>query len=527
MHLSRVFLPLFLALSLLSACAAPLPRAAEPTASPSPSQPALDPTTPANPASPEPSSTPLSPTPLSPSTLTPVASTPTPPHSSFPAYNHYSLSASLNYSLHHLSVEERITYTNRSTDPLTELVLMVEPTYVPGVFKLNSLAWEDGTPVAGLAWETGRVRFPLRQPLFLGQTLALSLTYELNIPVPVQTPDSRPVVFGYTARQTNLVDWYPFIPPYASGQGWLADPAHYFGEHLTYEAADFDVAIRLEDARPELVIAASGASVAGGADQFDGQVHRYRLEAARSFAWSASHEYQVTTTTVGDVTVLGYAFSFDQTAGQAALDTTNKALALYSQLYAPYPHKTLSVVEADFLDGMEYDGLFFLSKGFYNTYQNTPGEYLVTIAAHETAHQWWFGLVGDNQAKEPWLDEALATYSERLFYEHTYPQVLDWWWTYRVNYYDPTGKIDGSIYSFSSSATPYRSYRDAVYLNGAVFLEELRQHIGDEAFLAFLKDYAAQYTHQIATGEAFFAVLRAHTSVDLTSIINKYFSKAY
>jgi hypothetical protein len=510
---SRLAISCLFALAVLSACAAPMPPQTDPTALP----PTLI-------IRSEPSSTPLSLTPLSPIPASPtlLPPTPFPPTPLPPAPRpHYSLSASLNYDQHRLTVEETISYTNPSTDPLNELLLMVEPTYVPGVFKLNSLSWEDGTPVAGLTWETGFVHFPLRQPLFPRQSLGLALSYELYIPVPVQTPDSRPVVFGYTARQTNLVDWYPFVPPYVAGIGWLADPAHYFGEHLTYEAADFDVSIRLEDARTDLVIAASAA------DQFDGQVHRYHLEAARSFAWSVSHEYKVTTTTVGDVTVLGYSFPFDQTAGQAALDTTAKALALYSQLYAPYPHKTLSVVEADFLDGMEYDGLFFLSKGFYNLYRGTPGEYLVAIAAHETAHQWWFGLVGNDQATEPWLDEALSTYSERLFYERVYPEALDWWWTYRVNYYNPSGKVGGSIYSFSSSATPYRSYRDAVYLNGAVFLEELRQQIGEAAFFAFLQDYAAQYTHKVATGPDFFNLLRRHTSIDLGTLISKYFSTNY
>jgi aminopeptidase N len=97
--------------------------------------------------------------------------------------------------------------------------------------------------------------------------------------------------------------------------------------------------------------------------------------------------------------------------------------------------------------------------------------------------------VGNDQAEEPWLDEALATYSERLFYERTYPEALDWWWAYRVNYYEPRGWVDGSIYNPEG----YRAYRDAVYLNGATFLEELRQQVGEAAFFAFLQDYTARY----------------------------------
>ena len=172
---------------------------------------------------------------------------------------------------------------------------------------------------------------------------------------------------------------------------------------------------------------------------------------------------------------------------------------------------------------MEYDGLFFLSNGFYNTSNGTPAEYLTAIAAHETAHQWWYGLVGNDQALEPWLDEALCTYSERLYYEHYYqeshPEVLDWWWTYRIDYYEPEGWVDGSIYNPQG----YRAYRDAVYLNGAVFLEDLRQHIGEEAFLSFLNDYAGRKRGQIATTQDFFTILAEHTSKDIQDIVDQYF----
>jgi aminopeptidase N len=143
------------------------------------------------------------------------------------------------------------------------------------------------------------------------------------------------------------------------------------------------------------------------------------------------------------------------------------------------------------------------------------------IAAHETSHQWWYGLVGNDQALEPWLDEALATYSERLYYERLHPEALDWWWAYRINYYEPRGWVDGSIYNPEG----YRAYRDAVYLNGAEFLEALRDQIGDQAFLAILKQYATENARQIATGEDFFHLLKPYAGEDLTHLIARYFAQ--
>ncbi len=444
---------------------------------------------------------------------TPPATEPTDSTAALPL-PHYTLTATLSYSQHLLQVDERIRYTNRSPDSLPDLRLMVDPLYYPGVFRLVSIAWEGGQPVEDYTIESGQIQVPLADPLTPGERLDLSISYELHLPSPVPSEQVRPIPFGYTARQTNLVDWYPFVPPYQPGQGWLAHQAGFFGEHLVYDLADFDVSLRFSDPSPELVVAASAPA------EQDGDWRRYRHTAARNFVWSASHEYQVFTSVVGDTTVMSYAFSFHTTASEAVLQTTAETLTLLDELYTPYPRRLLSVVEADFLDGMEYDGLYFLSNGFYNLYQGSPGEYLIAIAAHETAHQWFYALVGNDQALEPWLDEALCTYQERIFYERLHPQSLDWWWAYRVNYYDPRGWVNRSIYISQG----YRAYRDAVYLNGAVFLEELRNQIGDQAFFDFLRDYVLQNQGLIATGERLFEILGQHTQEDLSPLLSRFFS---
>ncbi len=449
------------------------------------------------------------PTPSTTATITPA---PTP--LDLPA-TRYTLIVVLNYSAHLLVVDEKIEFYNRFPEAISELPLIVEPMRYPGAFTLKGIAWESGAAVEDYNFESGRLLIRLLQPLQPGGRLGLSLNYELRLPSPVPSAAVRPIPFGYTLRQTNLVDWFPFIPPYRPGEGWLAQEAGFFGEHLAYEQADFDVSLTIPDDPGILVVAASAPA------QVEGEWRRYQHEAARNFAISVSPEYRVYTTTVGTTTVLSYAFGFHETAGQAVLETTAESVQLYNQLYGEYPRELISAVEADFLDGMEYDGLYFLSNGFYNLYQGTPGEYMIAIAAHETAHQWFYASVGNDQALEPWLDEALCTYSERLFYERLHPEALDWWWEYRIDYYQPQGWVDGSIYNPAG----YLAYRDAIYLNGAVFLEALRKQVGDEAFFAFLKDYAGQMRGGIATREDFFRILGEHTGEDIGPLVKIYFQK--
>jgi hypothetical protein len=98
---------------------------------------------------------------------------------------------------------------------------------------------------------------------------------------------------------------------------------------------------------------------------------------------------------------------------------------------------------------------------------------------------------------------------------------VDWWWYFRVNFYEPDGPVGGTIYDFGS----FRAYRDAVYLHGAQFLEALRLNMGDEAFFAFLHDYATQMSGHQATGEAFFTLLEEYYPGDnLDALRNAFFS---
>ncbi len=313
-------------------------------------------------------------------------------------------------------MSEVISYTNYTSESIPDLILVVEPNQWSGGFELVSMTWEDGENIIDYELKDAQLHIPLPQPLPPGERMGMKISYQLILPmIPEPSELIRPVPYGYTERQTNIVDWYPYIPPYLAGSGWLVHPKWWFGEHQVFTMADFKVRLTLVEPVQDLIIAASAPAVQ------DGDRYSYQLESARTFALSASNQYLQQTTTVGNVTVNSYVFPFDKNGGQEVLRNTADALTLYNNLIMPYPHTSLSVVEADFLDGMEYDGLFFLSHGFFDLYDGTPKGYLTFIAAHETAHQWWYGLVGNDQALEPWLDEALCTYMEHVFYENVYP----------------------------------------------------------------------------------------------------------
>ncbi len=432
----------------------------------------------------------------------------------------YVIDASMDYDTKVIDVTQEITYPNPSAESLGEIVLAVQPNLLENVFNLASLS-VDGQKINTFTLDGQKLAVTLPAALAAGATLKLNLAYSLTLPIIEQGDPNvvRPKIFGVAERQVNLVDWYPFIAPYVPGAGWVLHKPWFYGEHLVYDKADFDVTLRFKSADNLPVVAASAPAepVSNGA--------HYRLDNARDFSFSMGRQFKVVSQQIeGGVTVSSYYLGDEnKSAAQAALDATVKAVKTYSELFGPYPHQTLAVVMGDFNDGMEFDGLYFLAKSFYNLYDDTEKNYLVMIAAHETSHQWWFGRVANDQAQEPWLDESLAMYCEKLFYEKNYPDDVKWWWSYRVDFYTPIGSVDTALYN-GGGFTPYTN---ATYRMGAHFLEDLRTQIGDETFFAFLKDYSTQMDGKIAVSADFFRVLRAHTSEDISGLVRKYFQNEH
>lgn len=430
----------------------------------------------------------------------------------------YSLNVLMDYDAHAVNVDETILYPNLTGKQLNNLVIAIVPNLWQGSFNLTSVMIK-GETITNYIITDQRLDIPLSFFLAPNETLEIKIQYSLALPFAEQEDPSisRPRIYGYTSRQINLTNWYPFVVPNINGE-WILHEPWYYGEHLVYDAADYEVTLNFADPTTAPIVASSGAPEI----QADGSTI-YKINSARTFALSASRDFQTSSTQVGDVTLTSYYFPFNESAGQAALQATNEALQIFSQRYGAYQHKSLAVVMGDFNDGMEFSAFYYLSKDFYNLYDGTPANYLTFVAVHETAHQWWFDQIANDQALQPWVDEALATYSERIYYESVHPNLVSWWWTYRIDFYKPEGFVDIPIYEGQG----FRPYTNAVYFQGAKFLENLRLRIGDEAFFAFIQDYVKQSNGKIINANDFFRILKTHTTLDLSDLINQYFRSVY
>lgn len=452
------------------------------------------------------------------STFTPtrmVTETPTATNAPIPIPERekYTLNTTIDYDLHFVTVDETILYPNHTGQQLDSLTLAIAANLWQNCFKLDTIK-VDEFPITDYILTAHRLDIRLPTPLKADSVSTVTIGYSLSLPYMDQTHSLRARIFGFSDVQMNLVNWYPFIVPFKDGEWIIREPWSH-GEYLVYPISDFEVNLKFTNPNNIPIVAASGFAEAIG----DCCATRYTLTEARAFAISASREFQVSHMQVGDTTVYSYYLPIYKRAGEAAMGSSAQAIQVFSQKFGMYPHKTLSVVMADFKDSMEFSGLYFHSRSFYDLYDDSPANYLTFVAVHETGHQWWFDQVANDQALEPWLDESLTTYSESIYYETIYPVMLSWWWSYRIDFFEPKGYIDIPVYDGQNDD----NYKHTVYFNGAHFLQDLRQRIGDEAFQAFIQDYFAQNKGGIATRKDFFRILDEHTDVDYSDIVRVYF----
>ncbi len=329
----------------------------------------------------------------------------------------HTVSADLSYERHTVSVAQNIRTINRGSEVLDQVVLDVEPNRFSGIFTLDDVRSDHGAPEYELAGR--RLTISLAEPFIPGCSLVIELDFTLNVPLIGEGINSYGGYLGYTANQLNLGQWLPVLALRRSGD-WVTHDVSIIGEQTVADVADWDVTLVVNDA-PLAKVAAPGRATERDANRW-----RYSLSSAREFTMSISPDFEmISTMTDAGVDVEVYTFG-DRTvqlenevvdSAQQALDAAAQSLTMYADLFGAFPYERFVVVQGDFPDGMEFSGIVFVSDQWFRSNTGTPQSYLTIITVHETAHQWWYARVGSDQALDPWLDEALATYSEYIFFQ--------------------------------------------------------------------------------------------------------------
>jgi hypothetical protein len=226
---------------------------------------------------------------------------------------------------------------------------------------------------------------------------------------------------------------------------------------------------------------------------------RFRASGVHDFAWVASPRYVRADSLWDGVAVRTLVFREDTLAWRGALAMTVRALARHRRVVGPYVWPSFTTAEAATAGGaMEYPMLTMNDPGL----SDGEFEWLDTTLAHESAHNWFYGMVGNDERRHPWLDEGFAQLLEDDYIDEYYPRgfwkhrdrfrwVAPIWnstrterWLLRAH----DAEDDQPPSWPADSSRSYSGYSIAAYDRPAVMFRSLRTAWGGERFGAFLRD---------------------------------------
>lgn len=292
--------------------------------------------------------------------------------------------------------------------------------------------------------------------------------------------------FGYGANTINLGNFYPIVCAFENGE-FNVSPYHQNGDPFYSDTANYRVNINTDH---QYIIAGTGEKVFENVEN-NIKSTEFHAQVVRDFALVLSNKFSVTTEHLKNTKVEYY--YFNDANFNSSLKAGVDAILTFSKLFGDYPYSTFSIVQADFIyGGMEYPNLVIVSADIadIDDYMN--------VIIHETAHQWWYAIVGNNQFEHPWLDEALTEYSTLLFYDQNEGYNLTH--TKMVNlsrenyslfisvYEDVLGSIDTSMRAVNKYSTE-PEYTYCTYVKGVLMWDSLQTLIGEKKLLNGLQLY--------------------------------------
>jgi hypothetical protein len=430
----------------------------------------------------------------------------------FPAATRYTLWLSVDFEPYSAQAAmqgiARIQFTNPLTVGLREIPLMLWPNddQYQGSMAVHSVL-VAGELVAPRMEQADLVAWvPLPDALPAGDSLDLSVAFSLEAG---RINASAPKRFGITEGVLLAPTFYPLVPRLVAGE-WAVDPAPPGGDTTNSEIAFYELEIHA----PEFfALAATGVEV--GAESLGGGLlaRRYVSGPVRDFAFALG-PFEQAERREGDVLLRAWALNEHVQDLELVLDAAAAQLALLTELVGPYPYVELDLVDAPgAFGGIEYPGLVFI--GTLGT------TWIVEPVVHEVAHQWFYGLIGGDQLREPWLDEAAATYAEALYYEHNAGSgratgFLSYLRAGLREYPYATLPIGLPVEEYPSE----EAYFALVYLKGALFFDELRREVGDGTFFNSLAAYLDEHRYATAESTDFQAAFETGCDCDLDELFD-------
>jgi hypothetical protein len=422
----------------------------------------------------------------------------------------------------------------------------------------------DGAPLTYSIDDQGTtLRVNLREPVPPGKSIEVVVGFKGN--VPEVDPDEtgltshvvkqvstalrgdreirRPRDVNFRCRGVLLLGTaYPVLAVH-NGDEWMRKVELSVGDMIFNEVAEYEVSIT---AAPGIAVFTSAGEDASKSNEENTTV--FAAPALRDFAIIAGRTLRSEQTQVGNTTVRSIFVPEHERIGKRVLAMAEESLKIFSARFGALPFKTISLAEAPLVAGLgsnEFSGLDVIASAYYVDFDSPAMRNLPEIireqrpsveeslewgVAHLIAHQWWGAAVGNDPAREPVLDEAMASWSALLYFRVLYgeqkaalvrdDQLQGVYRLYRT--------FGGEDMAANRPARDYRNtfqYAAVVSTKGALMFVELRKLLGEEKLLAAFKKYYEQNLLEIGKLDNLRDLVVAEAPVEQKRAVTRVFAR--
>lgn len=411
-----------------------------------------------------------------------------------------------------------LTTVNTSGQDIGELCFTVYP---------NAFAEKDKTPAPGGAYYAGFdegwlkvswIKINGKETVFVakgvnltvillekiepGQEIKVEMDWQARVPSLAYRYGSRNGVF-------MLSNFYPALNVLGR-EGWHKAENYPFGDPFCFHSANYVVSLNIPE--PYDIIS---TGVAKQIEAGEKGRRKYIIEAqnVRDFCLVVMYHYKEFGLSSKTADIRLYIPPSHEKNAEYILKEAASIIDFYSATFCSYPYAEFKIVFVPMqgFHGMEYSGLIFLQEDFLKP--EFGGERAEFILAHEIAHQWWYGIVGNDQVREPWLDEGLANWSAYKYRIKIKNEKLP---PHRLSKEVNLARELKEIYS-------RQDYYQTAYYGGEAFWWGLEEILGEDVVYNILRHYLAQYKYRIASTQALFQIIESEAGRDMQDYFARWF----
>ncbi|MCT4622477.1 MAG: M1 family metallopeptidase, partial [Schleiferiaceae bacterium] len=369
---------------------------------------------------------------------------------------------------------------------------------------------------------TGTVaKVQLAEPIQPGASATFEMTFESQVPVQIRRSGrNNKEGIDYTMTQ-----WYPKMAEYDT-DGW--HPDQYVGREFYAPYGTFDVTINIHK---DFTLGGTGVLINAeelGYGYFDGKVKKqkskmrswnFKAENVHDFAWAADKDYTHRSFQVENGPMVHLLYS-EKTANVKNWDQLDEYVIKYFQFmeekFGKYPYPQFSIIQGGD-GGMEYPMCTMMLGGG----KSLKG--LVGLFVHEATHNWYYGILGSNENRYPWMDEGFTSFAEEEYMNAHFNKEK------KVNPH--TGAYGSYLYlNAVGDTTPglrepmniagdffntNKMYSFTAYPFGQLFVNQVRYIVGEEAFWNGMKTYFDTWKFKHPDYHDFIRIMEVESDMEL------------